>query len=297
VVQREPHLLIARDVFDEFVGRRKPPPTPGAPGAPGCQPPFEMSPHSAAVIPQPSTAETPDRPRPRYEVALQRKAAAAILGVHPDTVNRWRRKGQLKATPEGLIPLSEIERIRAESTAASGVQLDLLSGPKSDKDALTGEASSTLTPSWSVLVRLLEASHERETKLLEMFSRREAQLTEQLNTVSALLKRAIELLPHQLVDPERSDTIHSSVEPAEDSLLSRVLDYVRQTTGSDSRRRGIRSWQIQQGLNLPRRPNRELSKLADRKLIHRIRTGVYTANPLKIEEKSQKIEKEGTDNE
>jgi hypothetical protein len=63
-------------------------------------------------------------------------------------------------------------------------------------------------------------------------------------------------------------------EPSPDSLLGRVLAYVW-----DAGNKRVRPWQVMNDLGLERLPGRELSKLAQRKLIHRVEQSVYTAEP------------------
>jgi hypothetical protein len=63
-------------------------------------------------------------------------------------------------------------------------------------------------------------------------------------------------------------------EPSPSSLLGRVLAYVR-----DAGNKRVRPWQVMNDLGLERSPGRELSKLAQRKLIHRVEQSVYTAEP------------------
>lgn len=339
-VQREPQILIDREALDQFLLDRQ-----------------QLADASDTSQTSNLTLEPAENP-----LVFGRKDAAILLGVHPDTINRWRRQGHLKATPQGLIPLSEIKRLTAATTPSSGTQLELLGDPVqpsprlagegppalaatlvSPDPATTGETAPVFTPSWAVLVRLLEASYQREAKLAEqldvvntlllrlvdptgprssILSRHGDPLTPPLTEqVLAFLReqpgphRSVEVrdalgLPHSPKDAfqrlvsqgliERlapglfaaipDDKPSSPLEPAEGTLLARVLAYVRETTGDDSRRRGVRSWQVQQALDLPERPNRTLSRLAERKLIYRHREGVYSARPSEVEKKIEEVE-------
>jgi excisionase family DNA binding protein len=289
-------------------------------------------------------------------VAFSRKDAAVLLGVHPDTINRWRRQGRLQATPEGLIPLAEIKRLTAATTPSSGTQLELLGDPVLPSPTLAGEvppaltsplvspnpatareAAPALTPSWSVLVHLLEASYQREAKLAEQLDVVNTlllrlvdpsgprssilsghgdpltpPLTEQVlaflrehpgphrsvevrdvlglphspkNTLQSLFRRGlVERLAPGVFQAIPDDKPSSPPEPAEGTLLAQVLAYVRERTGDDSKRRGVRSWQVEQALDLSQSANRTLTRLVERKLLYRIGKGLYSARPEEVVE-------------
>lgn len=332
-VQREPQILIDREDLDQFLLDRQ-----------------QLADASDTSQTSNLTLEPAENP-----LVFGRKDAAILLGVHPDTINRWRRQGHIKATPQGLIPLSEIKRLAAATTPSSGTQLELLGDPAlpapalarevppaptpplvSPEPATAREAAPTLTPSWAVLVRLLEASYQREAKLAEqldvvntlllrlvdpsgprssILSGHGDPLTPPLTEqVLAFLRehpgphRSVEVrdelgLPHSPKNALQSlfrrglarrlapgvfqaipdDKPSSPPEPAEGTLLARVLAYVRETTGDDSRRRGVRSWQVQKALDLSRSANRTLTRLVERKLIYRIGKGLYSARPGEVE--------------
>jgi hypothetical protein len=288
------------------------------------------------------TEEAPDTEDTSTErtVVFSRKDAAILLGVHPDTINRWRRQGRLHATSEGEIPLAEIKRLTSATIPISETQLELLKDPVSQEST---QAEKGLPP-WFVLARLLEASQEREVKL-----------GQQLEVLHALLLRMTDLLgarsigqsvyarpmdvsvtdriltflqaypgPHRGTEVRDAlslpdiptDTLQRLVErglvkrlspglfeatsdpsesgpplePAEGTLMAKVLAYVRETTGEGSMRRGVRSWQVQQALNLPESPNRTLSRLRARGLIYRIREGIYSSKPLGANEEEENVE-------
>jgi hypothetical protein len=63
-------------------------------------------------------------------------------------------------------------------------------------------------------------------------------------------------------------------EPPPDTLLGRVLAFVR-----DAKGKRVRTWQVKNGLGLEQPPTRELSKLVKRQLIRRVAPSVYIADP------------------
>ena len=331
-VQREPQILIDRDALEQFRHSWKPPPQ-------------RVSPDQQ----QPAIGD--DRAEP--VVAFSRQDAAVLLDVHPDTINRWRRQGHLQATPQGLIPLAEIERLTKAAMPKPADQLELLGDPIPS----AAEAAPSPTP-LVVLLHLLEASRQREKKLTEQLDA----VIQQLEVMNTLLLRLTQpggapptaatraslplSRPQQVLnflrqypgrhtsaevrealglDQSPKDIMRglierglvkrhapgvfeailgagkaaassSTKEPEEGSLLARVLAYVRDTTGEGSPRRGVRSWQIQQALTLPRRPSRELSRLNQQQLIYRIRKGVYSARPLEVEKETEQVEEEDIKN-
>ena len=326
-VQRKPLILIDREDFDQFLRQKE-------------QADSDNYSSAEKVLPiARSPRITVDRPT-ENALVFSRKDAAVLLGVHPDTINRWRREGRLDATPEGSISLAEIERIVAANRPASGTQLELLREPTSQASEDVGEQSSA----WLLLARLLEAERQRVARLeqqldvandllnrtfalLEIRSIQpsgqgqamEVPLTNRVLTFlqsypgphsSAEIRQALDLPDsprdalNKLVErdlikrlspgvfeaiPESSKSA-PPLEPAEGTLMAQVLTYVREVTGEGSSRRGILSWQVQQALDLPKSPNRTLSRLRERGLIYRIREGVYSSRPLEIDEREEDVE-------
>jgi excisionase family DNA binding protein len=223
-VQHKPQILIDREDLDRFLQSRK------------------QATDAGDASPANDTA--PIAKSSENTLVFTRKDAAVLLGVAPDTINRWRRDGRLQATPEGEIPLTEIERIVAANIPASGPQLELLREPMSQALENVGGQSSV----WILLARLLEASHQREAKLND------------------LLNRTLTLLETRSRRP-------SGEKPIERQLTNRVLTFLQSNPGPYS------SGEIREALDLPETPRYALGKLVNRKLINRLSPGVFEAIP------------------
>ena len=102
---------------------------------------------------------------------------------------------------------------------------------------------------------------------------------------------------YQAVDPASATQQRKRPQgPPRESLLGRVLAYVREAKG-----KRVRPWQVMNGLGLERSPSRELSKLVKRGLIQRVGPSLYTADPLdeagpSDEEKPEYVVAEGVVN-
>jgi hypothetical protein len=98
---------------------------------------------------------------------------------------------------------------------------------------------------------------------------------EVLRVARGIYQAAMPLLPETQSPVPAAQPAEKPNEPQPDSLIGRVLTYVR-----DAKDNRVRPWQVQNALGLKRAPGRELAKLAQRGMIDRVGQSTYAAKPV-----------------
>jgi hypothetical protein len=192
--------------------------------------------------------------------SLTTQEAARLLGCHPRTVQKKLKAGELAHAPDGGIDGASLTRYRAERRATGNrVPRTQLKHPDT---------------AWAVAqaqVKLLQEEVAWLKAEIKVYKAREAQAREAHRQEREEFKARERDLLSALKARPRANLPRTHQPPTPGTLLDRVYQFLLHAD------RPKRAWQIQQALNLPTSPGRELERLVDRRLARRLQPGLFQA--------------------